>query len=301
MKRLIFFSSLFSLFISLLCSPTILAQSVEKPIELLIRADDSGMSHGTNLALESLAQTGLPFSTSIMFTCPWYQESVEILKKYPHISAGIHLTLNAEWKNYRWGPVAGASAVPSLVDSTGFFTPSRAALRALNPSLADIETELRAQIERAINSGIRIDYVDYHMGAAVETPERRAIVEKLAEEYGLAISRYFGEKDTDSMYADEIDEKQNKLLNVTRDLNSEDLNLLVVHILEDTPEGRALVDLNPFGPENMSQHRVAELSALVSAEFSTLLEEKKIKLITYKDLIDRVGLENMTSPLDSGY
>jgi predicted glycoside hydrolase/deacetylase ChbG (UPF0249 family) len=301
MKRLIQSLTLFSLLLITLFPSRVMAQSQEKPIELLIRADDSGMSHASNLALESLAKTGLPFSTSIMFTCPWYQESVEIIKKYPHISAGIHLTLNAEWKNYRWGPVAGISAVPSLVDSAGFFTPSRAALRALNPTLADIETELRAQIERAVNSGIRIDYVDYHMGAAVETPERRAIVEKLANEYGLVISRYFGERDTESMYSDPIDKKQDKLLSVTQALTPDSLNLFVTHILKDTPEVEALVDLNPFGPKNMSKHRAAELSALLSPEFAELLEKKNISLITYKDLIDRIGLENMKSPLDSGY
>ena len=290
-----------SLLLTGLFSQNLTAQSEEKPVELLIRADDSGMSHASNMALESLAKTGIPFSTSIMFTCPWYQESVEIIKEYDHISAGIHLTLNAEWKNYRWGPVAGVSAVPSLVDSAGFFTPSRGALRALEPSLADIETELRAQIERAVNSGIRIDYVDYHMGAAVESPDRRAIVEKLAKEYGLAISRYFGEKDTDIMYSDPIEKKLEKLLKVTQDLTSENINLFVTHILEDTPEVQALVDLNPFGPKDMSKHRAAELSALLSPEFSALLEEKNISLITYKDLIDRIGLENMKSPIDTGY
>jgi len=290
-----------SLLLTGLFSQNLTAQSEEKPVELLIRADDSGMSHASNMALESLAKTGIPFSTSIMFTCPWYQESVEIIKEYHHISAGIHLTLNAEWKNYRWGPVAGVSAVPSLVDSAGFFTPSRGALRALEPSLADIETELRAQIERAVNSGIRIDYVDYHMGAAVESPDRRAIVEKLAKEYGLAISRYFGEKDTDIMYSDPIEKKLEKLLKVTQDLTSENINLFVTHILEDTPEVQALVDLNPFGPKDMSKHRAAELSALLSPEFSALLEKKNISLITYKDLIDRIGLENMKSPIDTGY
>ena len=49
------------------------------------------------------------------------------------------------------------------------------------------------------------------MGTAVEKPEHRAIVEKLAKEYGLAISRYFGEVDVESMYAVDIDKKQEYL------------------------------------------------------------------------------------------
>lgn len=276
-------------------------QNQPKPKELIIRADDSGMSHASNVALKQLCETGLPFSTSIMFAGPWYQESVEILKNYPHVSAGIHLTLNSEWKNLRWGPVAGASTVPSIVDSKGFFTQSRGALRALNPTLADIETELRAQIKRALASGIRIDYVDYHMGAAVETPERRAIVEKLAKEYGLAISRYFGERDVDGMYSLEVDEKKPHLIALMNEMNAEKVNLLVTHIITDTPEAQALIDMNPSGPAFMSRHGQAELDALCSLAFRKALEENKVKLVTYKDLIDRIGLDNMKSPIGDGY
>jgi predicted glycoside hydrolase/deacetylase ChbG (UPF0249 family) len=103
------------------------------------------------------------------------------------------------------------------------------------------------------------------------------------------------------MYSDPIEKKLEKLLKVTQDLTSENINLFVTHILEDTPEVQALVDLNPFGPKDMSKHRAAELSALLSPEFSALLEKKNISLITYKDLIDRIGLENMKSPIDTGY
>lgn len=278
---------------------SLLAQ--EKPIEFMIRADDSGMSHSTNTALEELAATGIPFSTSVMFSCPWYQETVQILKSNPHISVGIHLTLNAEWKNYRWSPVAGASNVPTLVDSLGFFTPSRAALRALNPSLDEIEIELRAQIERALSSGIRIDYVDYHMGAAVESTERRAIVEKLAKEYGLAISRYFGEVDVESMYSKPIDQKKDHLIDLLPTLQNSQINLLVAHIIHDNAESEALKDMNPSGPAFMSKHRQAELDALKSADFKKTLEENNIKLLTYKDLIDRFGLDAMQSPVGTGY
>lgn len=258
--------------------------------ELLIRCDDSGMSHATNTALQQLAETGIPFSTSIMFACPWYQESVQILQNYDHISAGIHLTLNAEWKNYRWGPVAGVSAVPSLVDSTGFFVGSRAAFDALEPELAHIETELRAQIERALSSGIRIDYMDYHMGTAVDKPERRALVERLAKEYNLAVSRYYGEADVEGMYSVPVEEKKAHLLQVVNNLKEGTPQLLVSHIISDTPEAQALIDINTFGVKNMSKHRFAELEALMSLDFRKALEANGVRLITYKDLRDRAGL-----------
>src|ERR1700761_3441215 len=97
------------------------AQTANNLPKLLLRLDDIGMNHSVNMAVEKMAETGLPFSASVQFACPWYQEAVEILKKYPQVSVGVLLTLTSEWKNYRWGPVTGRTAVPSLVDSDGYF------------------------------------------------------------------------------------------------------------------------------------------------------------------------------------
>jgi len=144
-------------------------------VSLLIRTDDIGMSHSVNMAMQKLVSTGMPVSVSVLFVCPWYQEAVEILKQHPNVSVGIHLALNSEWKNYRWGPVVGSAAVPSLVDENGFFFPSSEALHQHNPNVAEVEKELRAQIERALRSGVKIDYVDEHMGTATRYPEFREV------------------------------------------------------------------------------------------------------------------------------
>jgi len=273
----------------------------QKIPQLLIRCDDIGMSHSVNLAADELMKTGIPFSASVMFNCSWYQEGIDLLKNNPQVSVGIHLTLNAEWKNYRWGPVAGQNSVKSLVDSCGFFFPSRASLYKNNPKLEDIETELRAQIERAIHSGIKIDYMDYHMGTAVDKPEYRAIVEKLAKEYGLGISRYFGEIDSDIMYDDPIETKTDSLARILTSLDEKKINLLVCHIGQDSPEMQAMIDLNPFGLPYMSRHREAELKALTAEKIQALLKSGNIKLVTYKDLIKEYGLTGMKNPVESGY
>ncbi len=274
--------------------------TTENPV-LLIRCDDLGMCHAVNMAAKQLMQTGLPFSASVMFACPWYQEAVDILKNHPEISVGVHLTLNAEWKNYRWGPILGKETVPSLVDSCGYFFPSRAKFFANNPKIEEVEPELRAQIERAIQSGLRIDYVDYHMGTAVETPGLRSIVENLAKKYQLGISRYFGEIDVKNLYSIPIKNKTDSLVAIINRLEPGKKQLMVFHIGLATPEMNALVDLNPFGPPKMSRHRHAELTALCSKKFKKILKQKKVRLITYRKWISEQGLENMTAPSTRDY
>ncbi|MFH0991868.1 MAG: ChbG/HpnK family deacetylase [bacterium] len=270
--------------------------SANDSIQLLIRCDDLGMCHSVNLAAKRLFESGLPVSVSIMFACPWYQEAVDLLKQYPDVSAGVHLTLNAEWKNYRWGPVLGKVAVPSLVDSIGFFFPSRATFFANNPKIAEVEKELRAQIERALSSGIRIDYLDYHMGTVVDTPELRALLERLANEYHLGISRYFGERDVAGVYKLAPETKTDSLLATISGLKNGPVQLLVCHIGLDTPEMSALIDLNTFGLAQMSKHREAELNALLSNDFRKIIKDKKIRLLTYRDIIRRMGLDKMQRP-----
>jgi len=276
------------------------AQDKDEDTYYLIRLDDMGMCHTLNMAIQKVIDAGIPFSTSVMFACPWYQEAVEILKKHPEIGVGIHLTLNAEWKNYRWGPVLGAEAVPSLVDSNGYFFPARSILFANNPKIEEIEKELRAQLERAVNSGIRIDYLDYHMGAAVQTAELRKLVEGLAKEYGLGMSGYFSEKYSSITYNAPLGEKIDSLLAHVKRLEP-GINMQVVHVGIQNPEMNALEDLNTFGLKEMSRHREEELKALLTPELLTVLKDNNVKVITYKELIQKVGLENMYRPDDSDY
>jgi len=265
-------------------------------ISLLLRCDDLGMCHAVNLAAKQVMESGMPVSFSVMFASPWYQEAVDLLRQNPNASVGIHLTLNAEWKNYRWGPVAGRSVVPSLVDSFGYFFPSRAAFFANTPKIEEVERELRAQIERAKSTGLRIDYLDYHMGTAVSTPELRILLETLAAEYGLAISRYFGETDVEGLYVTPPVSKTDTLVMLAKNLQPGPVRLMVFHIGMETPEMEALVDLNAFGLPEMSKHRNGELKALLSPEFHQVLKQKNIRLITYRDLIQTVGLKNMKRP-----
>jgi len=265
-------------------------------VYLVIRTDDAGMSHSVNMALEKLIATGLPVSVSVMFPTPWYQETVDILKRHPEVAVGIHLTLNSEWKNYRWGPVLGRTAVPSLVDADGYFFPSSEALHQNHPDLKEVEKELRAQIERARGSGLKIDYVDYHMGTAVRYPEFREIAERLAKEYGLGMSQYFGEARHDPQYSAAPAAKTDSLLAMVDRLRPP-FNLVVTHVGIDNAELGALLDMNTDGglPE-MSKNRQGELDAITSLRFRDAIKAHNVQLLTYRQLIAMQGLRSMHRP-----
>ena len=265
-------------------------------VYLVIRTDDAGMSHSVNMALEKLIASGLPVSVSVMFPTPWYQETVDILKRHPEVSVGIHLTLNSEWKNYRWGPVLGRTAVPTLVDADGYFFPSADALYQNHPDIKQVEAELRAQIDRALHSGLKIDYVDYHMGTVMRYPEFRDLTERLAKEYGLGMSRYFGEASHDPQYAAAPSNKTDSLLAMVNRLQPQ-FNLVVTHVGIDDDELGALLDMNTSGPlPDMSKNRQGELNALTSQRFKDALTARGVKLLTYRQLIAMQGLKSMRRP-----
>jgi chitin disaccharide deacetylase len=267
-------------------------------VYLIIRSDDAGMSHSVNMGLQRLIETGLPVSVSVMFPTPWYQETVEILKRHPEVSVGIHLTLNSEWKNYRWGPVSGRSAVPTLVDAEGYFFQSGEALYANHPNVQEVEKELRAQIDRALRSGLKIDYVDYHMGTAVRYPEFREVTERLAREFGLGMSEYFGEPQHDPQYRAAPRDKTDSLVALVGRLGPR-LNLLITHVGIDNEELGALVDMNTEQPlSDMSKNRQGELDALTSQRFRDAIKARNVRLVTYRQLIEMQGLKAMRRPVE---
>jgi predicted glycoside hydrolase/deacetylase ChbG (UPF0249 family) len=269
----------------------------ERPKQLLIRCDDVGMSHTVNMAVRELMGTGVPFSTSVMVPCPWFLEAAAILRANPQIGVGIHLTLNSEWEHYKWGPVVGAAKVPSLVDESGYFFASEAEFATADANLGEVEMELRAQIEHALAAGIRVDYLDYHMLTAVSTPDLRAIVEDLAREYGLGLSRYFGEASV-SIWDADPENKLASLLDHVRNVQP-GLNLLVIHLGMETPEMSAMVDMNnESDPYRVAVHRQAELDAITSPAFRAAIEEAGIELLTYKNIVSEIGLESMSPPAD---
>jgi len=149
---------------------------------VVVHVDDIGMSEAANAgavkALDATATCG-----SVMAPCPAFEDAAALARSRPDLDLGVHLTLNAEYETWRWGPVA--ENVPSLVSPDGGLWRTTAETVA-HATPEHVETELRAQIERALAAGIDVTHLDSHMGT-VFNPKFVDSYVKLGREYRLPL------------------------------------------------------------------------------------------------------------------
>lgn len=183
-------------FILLACSLIMTIHSVAQPTLaerlgydadaklVLIHSDDIGMSHSTNEACIEVFDAGIVKSGSVMVPCPWFSQIAQWAVENPEVCLGIHLTHTAEWKQYRWGPIAGRTVVPSLLDPNGFFFRGvSSVVEYAKPE--EVEVEIRAQIDKALAHGIKPTHLDSHMGTLYAKPEFLQAALKVSEEYDI--------------------------------------------------------------------------------------------------------------------
>jgi chitin disaccharide deacetylase len=136
---------------------------------IIMHVDDVGMSYESNQGTIKALTQGVATSFSIMMPCAWVPGFVHYMKQNPGLDAGLHLTLTSEWRDYRWGPLAGKPAVKSLVDTEGALWRSVADV-VKNGTPDDVEREIRAQIDRARTMGFEPTHLDSHMGTLFASP-----------------------------------------------------------------------------------------------------------------------------------
>ncbi len=153
---------------------------------VIMHIDDMGMSYDSNLGGIEAMTKGVANSCSVMMPCPWVPGFVHYMKEHPGLDAGLHLTLTSEWKDYRWGPLSGKPKTPGLVDTEGAMWRGVADV-VKHASADEVETEIRAQVERARTMGFEPTHLDSHMGTLFATP---AFVEryiKVGIEYQIPV------------------------------------------------------------------------------------------------------------------
>lgn len=151
---------------------------------LLLHIDDIGMCPEANAAAEHYLENGHLTSGAIMMPCPNAEAFIEWAKAHPGTDIGLHLTLTSEWKTYRWPPVSDPQKVPGLVDPDGkLWREVPDVVR--HASAEEVETEIRAQIEKSLSLGFRPTHIDTHMGTLYGSAEYAKVFFKVAEEYNI--------------------------------------------------------------------------------------------------------------------
>ena len=153
---------------------------------LILNADDFGMCHDQNEGVMRGLKEGVFTSSTILVTCPWFEEAADFARNNPAADLGVHLTLTAEWDSYKWGPVSARHSVPSLVDERGYLWQTVAQVYE-HARLDEAEAELRAQIDKALAAGIDATHLDSHMGTLQLRADYHEIYARLANDYRLPI------------------------------------------------------------------------------------------------------------------
>jgi predicted glycoside hydrolase/deacetylase ChbG (UPF0249 family) len=149
---------------------------------VMLHADDIGLCEEANQSAIHYLENGNIQSAAVMMPCLFAEDMIRWAIKNPATDVGLHLTLTSEWRTYRWGPLS--TDVPALLDPDKKLWPDVPGF-VQHASAADVEKEIRAQIEKAISMGYRPDHIDTHMGTLYSHIDYMRAFFKVAVEYNV--------------------------------------------------------------------------------------------------------------------
>jgi predicted glycoside hydrolase/deacetylase ChbG (UPF0249 family) len=257
-------------------------------IRLIVRADDMGMTHGCNAAVQSCFEEGILTSAAIQAPAPWAAEAALLCRCHPGWCIGAHLTAIAEWVGYRWRPVLPPEKVSTLVDEDGFFRQTPQDFYSSRIDYDQLAAEFTAQVRLLQDRwGVRLCYVDAHYidGSNPRDPAYFEVLRDVAARFRLPLSEHEGETVVTGIYAATPDQKEDTVLRRLRDLTP-GLWLMVHHVLEDASESQALRHAEPAALTSgtVAAHRAAEARVLRSDRVKAAIREKGIRLVSYRNL-----------------
>jgi chitin disaccharide deacetylase len=126
---------------------------------LIVNADDFGFTSGVNRAIVEAHSHGIVTSSTLMANGPAFTEAVKLVKRNPRLGVGCHVVLiDGE-------PLLDREKIPSLTHSRRFRDSLKSfAARALSRRIDEEEifAEVAAQIRKLQASAISVSHVDTH-------------------------------------------------------------------------------------------------------------------------------------------
>jgi predicted glycoside hydrolase/deacetylase ChbG (UPF0249 family) len=150
---------------------------------LVVTADDVGLHPGMTQGALRAHEQGIVTACSVVANGRAFEDAVERLRDRPGLDAGVHLTFVGGER-----PLSPGSQVSSLLGPDGAFLPGFRAFAARyvlgRIDAAELEAELRRQIERLLAAGLKLVHANSHQHLHV-LPRVFEIVLKLAEDYRI--------------------------------------------------------------------------------------------------------------------
>lgn len=289
---------------------------------IILHAHQMGLCRATNAAAEQLAETDLTFSSSALAPSPWF---ANYAKSKPG-DVGLSLTLNSEWPDFRWHPVAPDHLVPSLIDSEGYFWKS-AVQTMVNSSASEVEQELRHQIVKARMAGLQPSHFTTHLGTLYTRLDLTEVYFKLAREYWIpavvveltpAHVKRFEEQgfplppELMQLVADYPLPKLDDLQFVGFATNYEQKKKDFIALIGELKPGLTQVALSPAAEADEIKHivddwkqRVWEYKLLQDRDVRNVLGSDDVVLTTWQDVLHRFAgrdslIERANSEIESG-
>ncbi len=153
---------------------------------LIVNADDLGWTDGVNRGILEAFHHGIVTSTSLLANGAAFAGGVEAARSAPGLGMGVHLNLSDG------PPVAERETITSLLNDDGEFAdgPESLLLRRVRRglTLAEVETEWDAQIQKVRDAGIVPTHLDGHKHVHM-LPGLFEIALKLAKRHGIGAIR----------------------------------------------------------------------------------------------------------------
>lgn len=276
---------------------------------IIVNADDFGRHELINRAVERAFNSGCLKSATLMAGGVAFDDAVKLARKISGLGVGIHFTLA------NGNPILPPNEIPSLVTEEGIFHADYVKFlkRYLSGkiSLAEVRSELAAQLEKISRAGLTPTHVDSHqhlhhvpgiveiildLATASGIKAMRVVNTKIFDGELDSVGKFVGRLGLGSLakFAAHAAHKRNFLTPehfagiVAGESVSENFML---KLIENLREGTTEVMLHPGTDNKILQDFCEwdhdfeeELAAVTSPRVMNLLAEKNISAINFADL-----------------